>query len=121
MNMKQRLLHDLTDRRFFTLTPKAVRAYVESRGWKPYPHPYIPLWAHDDFRNDDGELIPQCVLPRLTSDFYQRAVELLRVLAQWENRPALAILEDMLALQNAPAANGKNGAHKPRRTRRPAK
>ena len=112
---------DLTDRRFFTLKPQGVRAYVESRGWRPYPHPVHWLWAHDDLRNDDGEPIPQLVPKLMTSDFFQRVYELLRVLSWWEKRPALKIMEDMLALQNAPAANGKNGAHKPKRTRKSAK
>lgn len=119
--MKPKRLHDLTDRRFYTLTPQCVRAYVESRGWKPYSEPQYQLWAHDDFRSDDGELIPEIVPPRKSDDFLTRVGELLRALSDFENRPALDIMEDMLALQNAPAANGKNGAHKTKRARKPAK
>jgi len=85
-----------------------VRTYLLSRGWRLQPYPGPELLVFEGPTDDDGEPILQ-VLPssERLRDYRMRVVDLLGALSIIEDRPAVAILTDMLAM-----ASG-NGATEP--------
>jgi hypothetical protein len=93
-----------------------VRSYLLSRGWRPQPYPKPELLVFEGPADDDGRPIVQ-VLPSSEQmrDFPLRVEELIASLSILEDRPAPAILSDILnegttEAQPAADANGSNAA-----------
>ncbi len=94
----------------------SVRSYLLSRGWRPQPYPRPELLVFEGPADDDGRPIVQ-VLPSAEQmrDFPLRVEELIASLSILEDRPASAILSDILNEGTAEApptaeANGSNAA-----------
>jgi hypothetical protein len=85
-----------------------VRTYLQDRGWRlqSFPGPELLVFAGP--KDDDGQPILQ-VLPSSERfrDYRMRVEDLIGALSVIENRPAAAILTDMLA------AGSANGATEP--------
>lgn len=81
-----------------------VRNYLLSHGWRLRAFPGPELLVFEGPNDDDGEPILQ-VLPssERLRDYRMRVVDLIDALSIIEDRPAVAILTDMLA---ATSANG---------------
>src|SRR5271168_674172 len=75
-----------------------VKSYLLSRGWKQASYPRPELLVFEGPLDDDGEPLIQ-VLPSSehTRDYRLRVVELISALSIFEDRPAIAILNDLLA------------------------
>ena len=86
------------DSRINRVTVGQVRTYLLDRNWRlqPFPGPELLVFAGPN--DDDGEPILQ-VLPSSEGlrDYGMRVEELIGALSVLEDRPAVAILNDMLA------------------------
>ena len=95
-----------------------VESYLLSHGYKRAPYPRPELLVFGGMLDDDGEEIIQ-VLPssERMRDYRLRVVELISSLSVFENRPAVAVLNDILAQGAArPPSNGQNGVGAPVRS-----
>jgi hypothetical protein len=104
------------DPRIDRVTVADVRSYLLDRGWRSRPFPGPELLVFEGPKDDDGEPIVQ-VLPssERLRDYRMRVGDLIGALSAIEGRPAVDILNDMLAgtrtngaVQPQHAAEAKN-------------
>lgn len=105
------------DPRVGDVTPEQARRYLLAHGWHQKPYDYPPLWAFDGPPDDGGEAMRLFSPSKKAGRTYAACVErLISSLAVIEDRPAAAVLEEMLA--SAPAAeprvNGTLRGRKPK-------
>jgi hypothetical protein len=97
------------DSRVSTLRPAVVIAYLSQRGWKQLPPDRKGLLA---FQEPTGELMdgrPLCQFvpdSEEYGDYAQCMFELLTGLADFENRQASEVIDDMVSLSNSREPNG---------------
>lgn len=86
------------DPRIDRVTVGNVRSYLLNRGWRLQPFPGPELLVFEGPKDDDGEPILQ-VLPssERLRDYRMRVGDLIGALSVIESRPAVDILNDMLA------------------------
>jgi hypothetical protein len=92
-----------------------VRSYMLRHGWKLRPYPGPELLVFDGPLDDDGEPIIQLIpSSERMRDYRLRVVELITALSVLEDRPPVAILNDILA-ENAslPPENGQDRKNPP--------
>jgi hypothetical protein len=101
------------DPRLSLIRVESVRSYLLSRGWRLQPYPRPKLLVFEGPTDDDGQPIIQ-VLPSSEQmrDFPLRVEELIAALSILEDRPATAILSDILNEDGRQAVegNGSNAA-----------
>ena len=86
------------DPRIDRVTVAGVRSYLLNKGWRLQPFPGPELLVFEGPKDDDGEPILQ-VLPSSEQlrDYRMRVENLIGALSLIEGRPAVDILNDMLA------------------------
>jgi hypothetical protein len=92
-----------------------VQSYMLRHGWKPRPYPRPEALVFGGVLDDDGKEIIQ-VIPSSESlrDYRLRVVQLINALSVFEDRPPVAILNDILAENAAQTAvNGQEGTNAP--------
>ena len=90
-----------------------VESYMLRHGWKRRPYPRPELLVFGGVPDDDGKEIIQ-VIPssERMRDYRLRVVQLINALSVFEDRPPVAILNDLLA-EHAAEPTEKNGAKSP--------
>jgi hypothetical protein len=101
-----------------------VRKYLLAHDWKSKPYPRPELLVFEGPPDDNGEPIVQ-VLPSSEdfADYQLGLLELVTALAVIEDRPAVAVLDDILQQGTSADGSDGNGAAPagPRPRRRPSK
>jgi hypothetical protein len=93
-------LDSWVDPRIVAVRVADVRAYLVQHGWRLEPYPRPELLVFKGPPADNGEPIIQVVPSSEQLDEYpQRLVELIGALAAIEDRPAGAVLADLLPSQ----------------------
>jgi hypothetical protein len=95
-----------------------MESYLLSHGYKRMSYPRPEMLVFGGVLDDNGEEIIQ-VLPssERMRDYRLRVVELISSLSVFEDRPAIAILNDILAQSGTrPPTNGQNGVGTPVRS-----
>jgi hypothetical protein len=96
-----------------------VRSYMLRHGWKLRPHKRPEALVFGGVLDDDGkEIIQVIAASEQAPDYLLRVVQLIDSLSVFEDRPCVAILNDILAQNAAPSeVNGdaEGGARKARR------
>jgi hypothetical protein len=92
-----------------------VQSYMLHHGWKRRPYARPELLVFGGVLDDDGKEIIQVVPSSETlRDYRLRIVQLINALSVFEERPPVAILNDILAENAAPApVNGQDGTGAP--------
>jgi hypothetical protein len=98
------------DPRITDVTVAGASAYLLARGWRLQPYPRPELLVFEGPNDDNGEPMIQ-VLPssERMRDYQMRLEDLIGALGIIEDRPAVAVLTDMLAYSRT------NGAVQPQR------
>jgi hypothetical protein len=96
--------HSWIDPRVAQVKVAGAKAYLLRHGWRPKPVPRPEVLLFEGPMADDGTPLTQ-VLPAAEhfSDYRMRMEDLIGTLGALENRYAVEILDEMLAL---PATNG---------------
>ena len=92
-----------------------VQSYMLRKGWEPRPYPRPELLVFGGILDDDGKEIIQ-IIPssERMRDYLLRVVQLIDALSIFENRPCVAILNDLLAEHaELPPINGQRGTSAP--------
>jgi len=90
-----------------------AESYMLSHGWKRVPYPRPQLLVFGGVLDDDGqEVILTLPSSEQMRDYRLGVVRLISALSVYENRPAVDILNDMLA-EHAKEPPGQNGANSP--------
>ncbi len=104
-------LFGLLDPRVHRITVDGVRAYMLQHGWKVRRHPRgnAIIFACDP-EDGGGEIVRFLPISEHFKDYLDRLLELLCALGEFEDRPPLDIVSDMLQLQESsfPAPNGNS-------------
>ena len=87
------------DPRIALVKVAGAKAYLLDHGWRPRPYPRPEVLVFEGPLADDGTPIVQ-ILPALeeVADYRMRIEDLISALGIIENRWAVTILEEMLAL-----------------------
>jgi hypothetical protein len=96
------------DPRFRTLRTADAAAYLRDRGWMQLPPDREGFLVFQEPSNGDGDE-PYCqFVPEYedADDYPQRMFEFLTGLAEVEDRPASAVIDDILRQANRPQPNG---------------
>jgi hypothetical protein len=101
------------DPRVEQVSAAGAEAYMLSHGWCRVPYPRPQLLVFGGVRDDDGQEIT-LTLPSSEQmrDYRLGVVRLISALSVYEDRPAVDILNDMLAA-HAKDPPGQNGANSP--------
>ncbi len=76
----------------------ALQAYLLSRGWRLRTYPNASLLRFEKVpRENEPPLIQMVPASGQAADYLQRVAECITVLSELEDRPPVAVLEDILA------------------------
>lgn len=92
-----------------------AESYLLSHGWKRVPYPRPQLLVFGGVLDDDGqEIVLTLPASENMRDYRLGVVRLISALSVFEDRPAVAVLNDILAQNAAPSpVNGQDGASAP--------
>ena|ERR1700722_16792869 len=101
------------DPRVSEVRPAAALAYLLHRGWTPLTNGESNFREFEPPSRDDNAPIIRVALLEKGRDYSQRVIEMITDLAIVEGRPAIAVLDDLLAsneLNGVPAAGTSKDA-----------
>ncbi len=102
------------DPRVWTLPLDAVISYLLDKEWRELPTDRDGFRIFEEPQASESEGGPFCQFvpdSEAGDDYAERMFELITGLAEVENRQAVAVIEDILAVTVRPSGNGASGDH----------